>query len=352
MEPRERVEAVLRGDIPDKIPFTCYDIFLEKSEIDRKLRELGMCYIYMGFEYMGIKTSTPNCDLKTISFMNKANGRKYKKTEVETPKGMLSALSEDAGFTEWMLERMFKDENDYGSLMAYIDDMQFEAVKGEIDGLREFYGKDCFVQPCVGFSPLQDLIIMWMGAEAFSFEWADNFDKVMELMDCLHRRDMRLMEALCQTELPVINYCGNISPKIVGLERAEKYIFPVFQEVADMVHKAGKLLAVHLDDNCRLLSDLVKESDIDIIEAFTPSPDTDMTVKQAREEWGDKILWVNFPSSMHWSPDSVIEDMVKKIIDENGRKDRLLIGVTEDMPPTEWKRSMLAIAEAIDKIRF
>ena len=43
---------------------------------------------------------------------------------------------------------------------------------------------------------------------------------------------------------------------------------------------------------------------------------------------------------------------MRRIIDENGRKDRLLIGITEDMPVTEWKRSMMVIAEAIDKIRF
>jgi len=352
MEPRDRIEAVLRGEVPDKIPFTCYDIFLQKSEIDRRLRELGMCYIYMGFDYMGIKTLTPNCDVRTISYLDKSTDRRYKRTEIETPKGMLTSLFEDGGFTEWMHERPFRGPGDYDALKAYIEDMRFEAVPGAIEGMRELYGRDGFVQPCVGFSPLMDLIIMWMGAEVFAYEWADNFDKITDLMDSLHRRDQRLIKALCETALPVINYCGNISPKVVGLERAEKYIFPVFKEVADIVHNAGKLLAVHFDDNSRMYADLIAESDIDIIEAFTPYPDTDMSVKQAREEWGDKILWVNFPSSKHWAPNSEIEDIVKRIIDENGRGDRLLIGITEDMPATEWKRSMMAIAEAIDKIRL
>jgi len=306
----------------------------------------------MDFPYMGVNTLTPNCDLKTILYTDKNDGKNYKKTIVETPKGELSTLIEDAGFTVWVHEYMYKSAGDFESLKAYIEDMRFEAPEGEVNGFRELYGSDCFVQPCVGFSPLMDLIIMWMGTERFSYEWVDNLGKIEELMECLHRRDLRLMEALCKTDLPVINYCGNISPKIVGRERAEKYIFPVFKEVADIVHKAGKKLAVHFDDNCQIYWDLIAESDIDIIEAFTPSPDTDTTTKQAREMWADKILWVNFPSSQHWAPNNVIEDIVKRIIDENGRKDKLLIGITEDMPPTEWKRSMYAIAEAIDKIRF
>ena len=33
---------------------------------------------------------------------------------------------------------------------------------------------------------------------------------------------------------------------------------------------------------------------LDYIEAFTPAPDTDMTLGAAREAWPGKVLWLNF----------------------------------------------------------
>lgn len=355
MQPRERVETVLRGGTPERIPFTCYEQFIAKCAIDRQLRNLGMCYIHWDDArdcLSGVHSVRKHCEEAVLRYTDRATGKVLRKTTVETPKGILTSLVEEAGFTEWTHERMFKNEDDYESLISYINDTNYAVDLDAVGKNNDLFGNDGFLMPWVGFSPIQDLIITWMGVETFSMEWADHLSRLNVLIEALYQRDIRLMQALCKTDLAVVNYCGNISPAILGRQRAIKYVFPVINEMAEMLHKSGKQLAVHFDDNCALLADLIAESGIDVIEAFTPAPDTDMTVAQARVKWPQKTLWINFPSSQHWEPDEVIADTVRRIVNENGRPDKLLIGVTEDMPQTEWKRSMLAIAETIEGIRL
>jgi hypothetical protein len=178
-------------------------------------------------------------------------------------------------------------------------------------------------------------------------EWAERRDEVMRLYRALLERDRRLFRVIADGPLLAVDYCGNISPPVVGRERCRDLVFPVYEEVAEMLHAKGKLLVVHLDADCGPLVDLVAGSSIDVIDAFTPSPDTDMTMAEARRAWPDKVIWVNFPSSQHLADDAAVYDITRHIIQENGGKDRLLIGITEDVPPSRWQASFQAINRAI-----
>jgi hypothetical protein len=145
----------------------------------------------------------------------------------------------------------------------------------------------------------------------------------------------------------VIQYCGNVSPEIVGLPRFEQYVLPHYDELAEELHKRGKLLLVHLDANCRLLADAIGRSGIDIVEAFTPAPDTDMTLAEARAAWPEKILWINFPSSVHLSSDEVVYETTKDLVEQDGGSRKLLVGITEDVPEHRWQSSFQAISRGL-----
>ena len=45
MTPRERVEAVLRGRMPDQVPFTIYANKLPRCQVELELRNAGACIL-------------------------------------------------------------------------------------------------------------------------------------------------------------------------------------------------------------------------------------------------------------------------------------------------------------------
>jgi hypothetical protein len=113
------------------------------------------------------------------------------------------------------------------------------------------------------------------------------------------------------------------------------------------MHAHGKLVGCHLDANCRLLAQAIARTDLDYIEAFTPAPDTDMTLGEARAAWPDKALWLNYPSSLHLKSDARVEQATVDMLNELSTTRGIIVGITEDMPPHRWRDSCRAIMRGL-----
>ncbi len=74
-----------------------------------------------------------------------------------------------------------------------------------------------------------------------------------------------------------------------------------------------------------------------------------MTLGEARAAWPDKVLWLNFPSSVHLKPDAEVEQTAVDLLNEVATTDGLLMGVTEDMPPERWQDSCRAIMAGLER---
>jgi hypothetical protein len=147
----------------------------------------------------------------------------------------------------------------------------------------------------------------------------------------------------------ICNYGGNVTPEFYGPEVFEQYYVPHYNEAAGVLHKKGKLIGCHFDANCGIIKDLIAKTDLDYIEAFTPAPDTDMTLTEARETWPDKVLWLNFPSSMHLRPLEEIEEMTLSLCNELDSVDGIIMGITEDIPMEFWQASCTMIMDNLDR---
>jgi hypothetical protein len=71
-------------------------------------------------------------------------------------------------------------------------------------------------------------------------------------------------------------------------------------------------------------------SNVDCVEAFAPS--NDMIVAEARATWPDKILWINFLSTVHLQEPSAVEAATRQILEEVSSGHGFLIGVMENGP--------------------
>ena len=103
-----------------------------------------------------------------------------------------------------------------------------------------------------------------------------------------------------------------------------------------------------MDANNKAWKHLLAASGLDYIEAFTPATDTDMTLGEARQAWPDKVLWLNFPSSVHLRPDKEIEQFTINMLNELPSTRGVIMGITEDIPKNRWQASCNAIMNGID----
>ncbi len=170
----------------------------------------------------------------------------------------------------------------------------------------------------------------------------------MALYEALTEDCRKFYPLVAESPLLIANYCGNVVPEVLGLQRFEKYVLPHYDEFAEIMHAHGKLLSVHFDANTKLLAPAIAKSKIDCIEAFTPFPNSDMSLAEARTIWQGKILWINFPSSVHLETPERVEGKTRQLLKEATPGDRFIIGITETVPIDKWQQSFSSISRVIN----
>ncbi|MCL5994631.1 MAG: hypothetical protein M1546_01080 [Chloroflexi bacterium] len=345
MTNRQRVLAVLNGERPDKVPFTIYDWKIPWGYDKRKLCERGLV---MMERYAGCRAEYPHCEFTMLTYTE--NGRKYEREIIKTPKGEISSLFMP-GTTcnvRKQIEYWIRSEADYEPLIYWVNDTTYYPAYEEVEAAREALGEDGFVWLWTDYSPLQKIMLQLIGLERYPYELFDHADLLWALYDALRDRDRRKYPIVAKAPVEVIQSDANHIACYLGRDMFVNKVLPCVEEAAEVLHTEGKLQSIHVDGNNAIWAADLARSSVDIIEAFTPAPDTDMTMAEAREIFRDKIMWTNFPSSLHLQPAERIREAAREILESIQSGDRFLMAVTEDVPPWSWRTSLNAIQDAID----
>ncbi|MDP6359636.1 MAG: hypothetical protein QF473_31225 [Planctomycetota bacterium] len=346
MTPRKRVETALSGGHTDRVPFTIYEGMIPQCTAEREMRNRGLCIVNRRAPV--VRTHRPN--VKVSQHTSTENGKRLTRTTYVTPAGTLSTLDEPAGFTSWHHEKMFKSPEDYKALLSFIKDEQHEPCYDVFARAQESFGEDAIFRVSFGLEPLQTLISGNMiGMEEFCIQWMDNRDEILKLYEAIVENRRKLYPLIAESPALHANYGGNVVPEITGPEIFREYFLPHYNEAAEYMHRHGKLIGCHFDDDCGLLAEAIAETDLDYIEAFTPAPTTDMTVAEARKAWPDKVLWLNFPCDAHLKPPKAIAEVAMDLADQAETPDGFLIGITDDVPEDRWQRNCLSIMDGLDQ---
>jgi hypothetical protein len=343
MTPRERVMGALRGEAPDKTPFTIYEEKLPRCALERELRNRGLCLVRRVRSYT---TYTPNVAYREHRFVDD-RGRDVVQAVFSTPHGELSTLEEPAGFTSWRHEYLFKSPDHYKALLFLIQDTVVEPNYDAVAGLSDELGGDFVIRDNLPLEPLQNLISsFYMSMEDFCLQWMEHRDEVLRLYEALVDVARRIYPLVAEGPLEFCNYGGNVVPHITGPAVFREYYLPHYNEAAEALHKRGKLIGTHLDADNTPIMDLVAQTDLDYIEAYDAGMSP--SVREARAAWPAKALWINYPSAWHLRPPQGVYDGTVQLLREAAPGDGFIIGITEDVPEERWRGNFTAILDAID----
>jgi hypothetical protein len=346
MSPRERVMAALHKQPTDQVPFTIYEAKIPQCAVERQLRNEGLCIVHR--HVPAVASSDPGCDWR--EFWYTENGRRRVRVEIHTPAGMVSYVNEPAGFTSWTIEHMFKGPEDYRPLLAMTEAIQYRPNYEAYAAAEKWMGEDVIMRGGVGGQPLHTIMIHWMGAEVFAVEWMERRDEILKLVDAMNRKLREVFPLVAAAPITHANFGGNEVPEVMGPPRYREFCLPLISECAEHFHRHGKLLGSHMDGNNKPWAADLAASGLDYIEAFTPSPDTDLTLAEALAAWPDKVIWVNFPSSLHLASLDTIRRTTRELIEAARGTHRLILGITEDIPEDRWQGNLLAISEVIQEM--
>ena len=340
----EEIRAALHGEAPRHVPFTIYPGMIPQGALERSLRGRGLAICHRVAPF-----SAHMPDVRIITVHEASGGTARTRTFYETPVGTVSQVSQAGGYgSSRTIEYPIKKLDDYRVAEFMARNTVYEPVHEGFLSAQERMGADGYVLAHTCYSPLMHIQVSLLGVERFCLEIMDHQAEVMSLYEVLRQKQRELYRIVARSPAEACLYGGNIMQETLGPERIRRYILPCWQEFADLMHEQGKMLGVHLDADNSLLLDIVADSALDFIEAFTPPPDCDTSVAQARAAWPSKVLWLNFPSSVHLRDAETIRQVTRQLILEAGDRRGFLMGITEDVPWEVLPRSLSAILDVLE----
>lgn len=352
MDIKQRIEAVLHGGQPDRVPYVPYDNLVPRGDFERELRNrgMGLCLRRSGIwsELRGVEVQhkTEGDMAYTIYRTPKGSVRTARKTHV----GRIS--DGESIEAEWMIKGVadfepviFMVENtvfhaDYPGFLAHVRDVG-------TDGVVRFEGPEPPYDQTAAYFSLGD----WAQAQ---HEWPREFAK---LLDSVERRTEAMMPLLLEAPAGFVSL-GSLSG-IYGPRQYEQYVIPFYERWVPRLREAGKITSLHAhNSNLSAFAELVKRTQAPVIEAFTPPPVGDLSLAGARAAWGPEVvIWVNFPETIFWLEKKQTYDYTGDLLKQDKHSGRLVIGMTEmgsygitdDESELVFKEGMRAIMDAVDE---
>jgi hypothetical protein len=249
--------------------------------------------------------------------------------------------------TPWQTERAIKRPEDYKVLKYMVENTEYTPDYFPLEQAKEWLGDDGIVMDWIVHSPLQQLMIDWVGSEGgrFFIHHARYPDVVEDLYRAFSRSYEPLYEIAARSPADVVLYADNIDGVLVNPRLFERYVMPEYEKLGKLVHGEGKLLACHMDGRVGALKELIAKSYLDIIEAFHPPPMGDLPVGEALSSWPDKVIWMGFPASVYSEGTQATRKFALSILREAVPGERLAIEVsTENQVSNE---NMLALTSVL-----
>ncbi|UCF90548.1 MAG: hypothetical protein JSW39_19950 [Desulfobacterales bacterium] len=230
------------------------------------------------------------------------------RVNVKTPQGEVAAkfvtseILQEAGIRPVQSEYFIKDISRDSSAVQYFiqniklvpDFQNFKQVSNQVGEKGVVWAR---TSPY--YSPLHQLMYIYMGLERTFLDLYDHRSKVEELLECIAHQ-LHQVQAIClDSPADFISHGGNFDATVIGPQHFAAYFVPYFAEFAQKLHSRGKFLVVHVDGEMKTLMPLFPQTQADIAEGFTPSPMTSVPLPEALDLWrGQVVIWGGIPASI------------------------------------------------------
>ncbi len=204
-------------------------------------------------------------------------------TRYRTPAGELTTVhqqSTDSSQTWYLVEHAVKSVDDLRPLRYLIDATRYRL---DVEGYRKQaaeVGADGIVLTCLPSVPFIHFAKIDVGYEHAYFLLQDHPKQVHAVLDAYQRKFLQAYRLAAEGPCEIISNGDNMDQLTCPPDYFARYAVPYYQEVRRILHAAGKLAQGHWCGKLDRLIPLVPGCGLDIIEAVTPKPMSDLDMAE------------------------------------------------------------------------
>jgi len=311
MTNRERILTILDGGMPDRIPWIprlqiWYDAHRRAGTLPAKyqglrLREVerrvfGGTAARDGIIYRsqleGVEVRSHQVDaLETVTEYVTSVG-----TVTTRQRGSAQLRAE--GIQDAQTEFMLKERKDYAVVEYLVQHTRYAPAYEEYADYEREIGDDGYPMVNCGDCPFHYWMRALTGYNDAYYHLHDFPHEVERLVATLTDvyRDT-IWRYLVESPARLLMHGHHLSSQMTPPTLFARYIEPYYRELTALTRPAGKVIALHGDNDTRQILPHIERAGFGMVECFVTSPMVNTTLAEARKCWGDRVIvWGGVPS--------------------------------------------------------
>lgn len=269
----------------------------------------------------------------------------------ETPVGKTTHITERVK-TSWypLIKKRWVTSEDELKVISWVEEhCQWDYDTGVFQKVQALWGglgAPTMFMPRVN---IQNLYIDLMGVAETINALIDYPETVERYFQILGESHERLILALNQSPVDIINYGDNVHASTLSPTLFKKYVLPVYHRRNELLHAAGKFTCAHWDGDTKPLLPYARETGLDGIEAITPQPQGDVTIEEMKQGLGNDMFLLDGIAATLFDdrfPLKALEEQTKKVIEYFAP--RLILGISDEISSTGNLERIRFVGDIVD----
>jgi uroporphyrinogen-III decarboxylase len=322
MTNRERMLAIMAGELPDRTPWIprlllWYNAHVRAGTLPERYRRVdGTPWPLRDIERdLGVGTpARDGCifrtELRDVAVRPCWRNDLELLTEYVTPVGTVttlfrgSELLRQKAIQDLQVEFMLKRREDYAVVTYLLEHTDYTPTYEEYGAYEREVGDDGYpLVPC-GDCPFHHWMRALVGYENAYYHLQDYPKEVERLLALMTQRDKEVVwKLIADSPARLILHGVHFSSQMTPPPIFERFILPYCQELSALLRARGKTLCLHGDNDTRQILSHIERAGYGMVECFVTDPMVPTTMAETRDAWGDRvIIWGGVPSAILEEP--------------------------------------------------
>ena len=332
----QRVEAVLRGEKPDRLPFldrleVWHKAHQRAGTLPERYQTLSLTEVYRATGMGQQKFMAPyGLRLRGVEVIATFEGQEvFHETEpiFESFPGMWDVVATDRpgktvtqlitrigrlqvqhevlpetvamGADPYLGEHLIKESADYATVAHILERAEFVPRYDEYQADVAHVGEHGYVVPLLHRIPFQQVLLEYLGEVNLFYALHDSPAEIAGLLELLDRQMVDILQRLAGLAALYVEFPDNLHGGMTNPRLFARYCLSSYQRYTDILHDQGKKVGSHTDGNVKPLLGLLRESGLDVCESISPAPLTPCTFDEIWDTWsGGPLIWGGIPSPL------------------------------------------------------
>ncbi|MBN2295930.1 MAG: hypothetical protein JXM70_26095 [Pirellulales bacterium] len=369
MTNRERILAVLDSRTPDRIAWIPrLDIWYEANKMsgtlppeyrDLNLRQVELD-VFGGTAARKGRIWQVEHDGVEIS-QNEHNG--YRQMEYVTPVGTVGTefrrdKQSGQGMREMQVGFMLKRAEDYPVVQYIVEHTRYVPAFEEYEQYEREIGDDGYPMIIAGDCPFHYWMQQLAGYDNAFFHLQDHAAAVERLVDAItdHYRST-IWRHMQDSPARLLQHGIHFSTQMTPPPLFEQHIVPYYQELTPLLRERNKVVALHADSDLSGLLPHIERAGFGMVECLATSPLVPLTLAQAREAWGNRvIIWGGVPSTILEEPytdeqfEQYMQDILATVSSEPNPGEAFILGISDNAMPNSKIERIRRVGEMLSGV--